>query len=272
MEEKTNQQLLQELNRLKRAQARIKRRSTFLLCIIAMLVLVTSTLAWFTLSNFANIRDINIKISTAPELYLDIENQGTEDLSLWKKTLTKEMVNQYLTSNGAPVMDDQLLDPVTTSDGIHFYSETGVARTAQDYAYLEFKVWFIATKEMWVHLSGSTVDINGQSATTTCTTTDTGVKADIVRAVRVSFEDEGSAAIWEPNREQSINGQNTFDVGASFSDSTRIFHLNKMEPKQITIRIWAEGNDPECDNDVQDANVSFDMLFGGSNENNESFE
>ena len=36
MEERTNQELLQELNKLKKAQARIKRRTTFLLSIIAM--------------------------------------------------------------------------------------------------------------------------------------------------------------------------------------------------------------------------------------------
>ena len=94
MEERTNQELLQELNKLKKAQARIKRRTTFLLSIIAMLVLITGTLAWFTLSNFASVNDINLKISTAPELYLDIENRGS-DISLWKKTLTNDMINAF---------------------------------------------------------------------------------------------------------------------------------------------------------------------------------
>lgn len=277
MEERTHEQLLQELNKLKRAQARVKRRTTFLLCIIAMLVLITSTLAWFTLSNFASIREINVKISTAPELYLDIENRGT-DVSLWKKTLTNEMVNTYLGSVSAPQINDQLLDPVTTSNGINFFSEAGSPRTANNSSYLEFKVWFIATKEMWVHLSGRQVEIvdNNAGTTTTATsavtTTETGIKADVVKAVRVSFEDDGSAAIWEPNREAAVNGQTTFDVGENFSGDTRLFHLDTLTPKQITIRIWAEGNDPECDNDVQSANVTFEMLFGGTGEDNNSFE
>lgn len=68
MEEKNRQELLQELNKLKKAQVRIKRKFTFLLSIIAMLVLVTATLAWFTLSNFASVNEINLKISTAPQL------------------------------------------------------------------------------------------------------------------------------------------------------------------------------------------------------------
>ena len=272
MEERTNEQLLQELNRLKRAQARVKRRTTFLLCIIAMLVLVTSTLAWFTLSNFADIRDIEIRISTAPELYLDIVNQGTDDLTLWKKTLTKEMIDSALTSAGAPRLDDQLLDPVTTSDGISFFSEAGSGRNANDTSYVEFKVWFVATKEMWVHLSGQTVTVGDHQSTTEATTSDTGAKADIVKAIRLSFEDAGSAVIWEPNKDVPVNNQTTFDVFDGYSSDTRIFHLDTMVPKQITIRMWAEGNDPECDNDVQDANLLVNLLFGGTNEDNSAFE
>lgn len=277
MEERTNQELLLELNKLKRAQARIKRRTTFLLSIIAMLVLITSTLAWFTLSNFASINNIDLKISTAPELYIDIENRGTEDLTLWKKTLTNEMVNSYLTSVGSRAFDDQVIDPVTTSDGIRFFNESGTSRDANDNSYLEFKVWFLSTTEMYVHLSGQTIEITQPdgsvvTASTSCTTTETGLKANVTKAMRVSFEDDGVTAIWEPNKDTPVAGQNTFDVSDSFNDSTRIFHLNAMEPKQITIRLWIEGEDPECNNDVQDANVTIAMLFGGSDSGNSSFE
>ena len=267
MEEKTLQELQQELTKLKKAQARIKRKFTFLLSIIAMLVLITATLAWFTLSNFASVNEINLKISTAPELYLDIENRGT-DTSLWKKTLTTDMVNTALRGQNAPTLDQQLLDPVTSSNGITFANQSGASRNSNDTSFVEFKVWFIATKEMWVHLSGQTVQVEGENATTACTTTETGNKADVVRAVRVSYEDSGSAAIWEPNKGSAVAGQTTFDVGQTFSNETRLFHLDTLSPKQITFRIWAEGNDPECDNDVQNANVTFQMLFGGTDENN----
>ncbi len=271
MEEKTNQELLQELNRLTKAQARIKRRTTFLLSIIAMLVLITGTMAWFTLSNFASVNDINLKISTAPQLYLDIENRGT-DISLWKKVLTNDMINTYLASVNAPRIDQQLLDPVTSSNGITMTSRSGSARTANNNSYMEFKVWFIATEDMWVHLSGQNVLVEDKSATTSVTTTETGSKADVVRSIRVSYEDAGSAAIYEPNKGSAVAGQNTFDVSQNFSNDTRLFHLDKLTPKQVTIRIWAEGEDPECDDDVQDANLTIEMLFAGTDDNNSSFE
>lgn len=270
MEDKTLQELQQELTKLKKAQARIKRKFTFMLSVIAMLVLITATMAWFTLSNFAAVSDINLKISTAPQLYLDIENRGT-DVSLWKKTLTNEMINTALKSQNAPTLDQQLLDPVTTTNGIAFTNRTGSTRTANDTTFVEFKVWFIATADMWVHLSGQTVQVEGKDATTSCKTTETGAKADVVKAVRVSYEDSGSAAIWEPNKGTAVNGQTTFDVSQSFSNDTRLFKLQKLTPKQITLRLWAEGNDPECDDDVQDANLTITMLFGGTDDNNAEF-
>ena len=274
--EKSTQQMLTELNNelksLKKAQARIKRRTTFLLSVIAMLVLITSTLAWFTLSNFAAVNDITLNISTAPQLYVDIENRGTADLSLWKKTITNEMVNTYLSSVSAPALNEQLLDPVTTRDGIAFYSQGGAARNANSTSYVEFKLWFLATKEMYVHLSGQSVEVDGKTATTSVTTTETGAKADVVKALRVSFEDSGSAAIYEPNKGSAVAGQTTFDVSNSFSNDDRVFHLDAMTPKQITVRIWIEGEDPECDDDIQAANVDLQMLFGGTDSSNSSFE
>ena len=272
MEERTHQELMKELNQLKKAQARIKRRTTFLLSIIAMLVLITGTLAWFTLSNFASVNEMTLQISTAPQLYLDIENRGT-DVSLWKKTLTNEMINSYLTSVNAPTMDKQLLDPVTSSDGITLKNRSGVTREANKDTYLEFKVWFIATKEMWVHLSGQTAEVDGKNATTKVTTTETGLKADIVRAIRVSYEDPGtSSSIFEPNKGSAVAGQTTFDVSTTFSNDTRIFHLEKLTPKQITIRVWLEGEDPEGDDDVQNSKVTIEMLFAGTDDSNASLE
>ena len=271
MEERTNQELIQELNRLTKAQARVKRRTTILLSIIAMLVLITGTLAWFTLSNFASVNEMKLKISTAPELFLDIENRGT-DVKLWKKVLTNDMINSYLASVNAPRIDQQLLDPSTSSDGIVLKTRSGSTRKANDDTYLEFKVWFIATKEMWVHLSGDNVLVDNKSATTAVTTTETGSKADIVRSLRISVEDAGKAAIYEPNKGTPVAGQTTFDVGKNFSNDTRLFHLDQLTPKQVTFRVWAEGEDPECDNDVQSANVTVEMLFGGSDESNSSFE
>ncbi|MBR2714735.1 MAG: hypothetical protein IKB73_00820 [Ruminococcus sp.] len=264
------QQLLLEIEKLNKAQARIKRRTTFMLCIIALLVLVTSTLAWFTLNSFASVENIQMDITTGVDLRVDMENHGS-DIELYKKTITAEMINSYLTSNGKDTMDKLLLDPVTTRDGIKFESEQGANREANENTFLEFECYFIASKDMWVHLSSD--DAPDDMEGTSVTTKETGLKAEIVQAVRVSFEEGGSAAIYEPNRTSPVNGQTTFDLTKpmTYTNDTRLFHLNELEPVKVTIRLWAEGNDPQCDNDVQASNVDVNLLFSGTDENNTPF-
>lgn len=268
--DKTQQQLLLEIEKLNKAQVRIKRKTTFMLGIIALLVLVTSTLAWFTLNSFASVENIQMDITTGVDLRVDMENHGS-DIDLYKKEITNEMINSYLSSNDKDTLADQLLDPVTTKDGISFQSESGSTRTANENSYLEFECYFIASKDMWVHLSSQ--DSTGENEGTSVTTTETGLKADIVEAVRVSFEQGNSAAIYEPNKTTAVNGQTTFDLQTpmAYSNDTRLFHLNELEPLKVTIRLWAEGNDPQCDDDVQSANITFNLLFSGTDEDNVPF-
>lgn len=268
--DKNQQQLLLEIEKLNKAQVRIKRKTTFMLCIIALLVLITSTMAWFTLNSFSSVENLQLDITTGVDLRVDMENHGS-DIELYKKEITNEMINGYLTSKSKDTIANQLLDPVTTRNGISFESEKGSNRVANEDTYLEFECYFIASKDMWVHLSSD--DSNNMEGTSV-TTTETGLKADIVQSVRVSFEDSGSAAIYEPHRTTPVNGQTTFDLQTPmvYSNDTRLFHLNELEPKKITIRLWAEGNDPQCDNDVQSANITFNLLFSGTDENNVAFD
>ena len=270
--DKNQQQLLLEIEKLNKAQVRIKRKTTILLCIIAFLVLITSTLAWFTLNSFASVENIQMDITTGVELRVDMENHGS-DIELYKKTITNEMINSYLRTHGDYTLADQMLDPVTTSNGIAFESERGALREAGKDSFLEFECYFIASKDMWVHLSSD--DANDMEGTSV-TTTETGLKAEVVQAVRVGFEEDGAtpAAIYEPNKSGSaVNGQTTFDLSTpmAYSNGTRLFHLNELEPKKVTIRLWAEGNDPQCDDDVQRSNVTIRLLFSGTDEENVPF-
>ncbi|MBE6824048.1 MAG: hypothetical protein E7513_01745 [Ruminococcaceae bacterium] len=269
MDKMEQQQLLLEIEKLNKAQVRIKRKTTFMLCVIALLVLITSTMAWFTLNSFASVENIQMDITTGVDLRVDMENHGS-DIELYKKEITNEMINSYLSSKSKDALAQQLLDPVTTRDGISFSSENGSARNANEDTFLEFECYFIASKDMWVHLSSD--DANDMEGTLV-STTESGLKAEIVQALRLSFEDSGSAAIYEPNKTTAVNGQTTFDLQTPmvYSNDTRLFHLDELQPKKVTIRLWAEGNDPQCDNDVQDANLTVRLLFSGTDENNVSF-
>lgn len=271
--DKKQQQLLLEIEKLNKAQVRIKRKTTFMLGAIALLVLVTATMAWFTLNSFATVENIQMDITTGVDLRVDMVNHGAgeENFKQFKKEITNEMINGYLTDNNFDVLADQLLDPVTTRNGESFEGESGTPRTPNETSYLEFECYFVASRDMWVHLSSE--DANGFEGTSV-TTTETGLKAEIIQAVRVSFDAENSdtTAIFEPNKSGSaVNGQTTFNIPPNHVNATRLFYLEQYQPVKVTIRIWAEGNDPQCDDDVQSANLDINLLFSGTDDTNTPF-
>lgn len=269
----TQQKLIREINRLNKMQSRVKRKTTLLVAIIAILILVTGTMAWFTLNSFSSIENLTMEITTGVDLRVDIENHGN-DIKQYKKVITNAMVNQYLASQSGSdkSLTNLRLDPLTTPNGMPpFKLEKGATKEANSTSYLEYKVWFIASRDMWVHLSSDTATVEGTTTgTTKVSTSSTGAQANIVRAVRISYEADGNAVIYEPNKGSAVAGQTTFDVPTpmSYSNDTRLFHLNELEPKLVTIRVWAEGNDPECNDDVQQANLQVEMLFSGTDDNN----
>lgn len=271
--DKNQQQLLLEIEKLNKAQLRIKRKTTIMLAIIALLVLITATMAWFTLNSFASIENIQMDITTGVDLRVDMVNHGPgiENFELFKKTITAEMIDEYLVSLDKEVLADQLLDPVTTRDGITFVNENGTRRNPNETSYIEFECYFVASRDMWVHLGSDPA--NGFDGTSV-TTTEVGTKAEIVQAMRVSFQKEGDAAvIYEPNKGIPVNNQTTFDIPRPMvhSNNTRLFWLEQYEPVKVTIRVWADGEDPQCDDDVQASNVDIHLLFSGTDESNVPF-
>lgn len=230
--------------------------------------MVSSTLAWFSVNTFVGVDTLDLHISLAPQLKVAMHDYGT-DLSKYTKVITNEMINEYLAEYNT-TLDDIILDPVTTTAGVQMTNRTGTVRQPNNRTYLEFECYFIATEDMWVHLTSENV-LDEMDNGTRVTTTETGAKADVVNCMRVSFADnDTSASIYEPNKGTPVNGQSTFDVSTpmSYSDGTRLFHLKQLTPTKITMRFWIEGNDPQCDDDVQDAQVTIQLAFVGTDDSN----
>lgn len=270
--QRQNDLLKREIAQLKIERKRIKQTRTRLslfLLILLLLSMVTTTFAWFTISSLSAVHNMEITIGTGVQLLISDENHG-EDLSLYTNEVTNEEINRQLSAYSTN-LDNILLDPLTTSDGVRFYTERGNEKTANNESFLEFDLFFIATEDMWVHLTSDESEA-GLDNGTKVFTTDTGAKADIINCTRVSFTDTeaGSTVIYEPNKGTPVANQSTFDLPTpmGFSNSTRLFQLEALKPKMITVRIWIEGEDPECDNDVQSANLQVQFNFEGTDENN----
>ena len=107
---------------------------------------------------------------------------------------------------------------------------------------------------------------------TKVTSTSPAPKNDVVNCTRVSYTTESNGtATYEHNKGGAVTRLSTFDLPSGsmvYSDSTRLFHLDEMSPKKVTIRLWVEGEDPECDDDVQEADLRVQMSFVGTDNNN----
>lgn len=246
-----------------------RKRLIVFIALITLLSMTTATVAWFTVNTFAGVDNLDIKISMSAQLKVAMEDYGT-DLERYTKVITNEMVDSYLQKQGTS-LEEIMLDPVTTTNGTRFTNQRGTEKEANNRSYLEFECYFIATEDMWVHLTTESADDNEDSGTKV-TTTSTGPKADVVNCARVDFSTEkNGTAIYEPNRGTPVNGQSTFDLPSGtmqYSDNTRLFHLEQLTPTKATIRIWIDGEDPECDDDVQDAQLGVQLSFVGCDENN----
>lgn len=246
-----------------------RKRLIFFVALITLLSMTTSTVAWFSINTFAGVDNLDIKISMSAQLKVAMEDYGT-DLERYGKVITNEMIDSYL-GRFDTSLEDTVLDPVTTTDGTRFTNQRGAEREPNNRSYLEFECYFIATEDMWVHLTTESTE-QGNDDGTKVTTTSTGPQADVVNCTRVDFSTEQSGtAIYEPNKSTPVNGQVTFDLPAGemqYTDSTRIFHLEQLTPTKVTIRLWVDGEDPQCDDDVQDAQLGVQLGFIGCDENN----
>ncbi|MBE6737618.1 MAG: hypothetical protein E7566_03050 [Ruminococcaceae bacterium] len=269
--QRQNEMLKKEIAQLKIERQRIKqtrtRLSVFLL-ILLLISMVTTTFAWFTISSISSVHNMEITIGTGVQLLISDENHG-DVLAEYTNAVTEVEINKQLAVYDTS-MDDMELDPLTSSDGVNLFTEHGnIPVEANKNTFLEFELFFIATEDMWVHLTPNESEPGAEDGTMVFTSS-TGVQADIVNCVRVSFTDEeaGTTVIYEPNKGTMVADQNTFDLTGNFSNATRLFHLDPLSPKNITVRIWIEGEDPQCDDDVQKANLQMQFNFEGTDENN----
>lgn len=258
---------------IEKLKKRMKLKTTIMIMIIALLAVCTGTLAWFTLNTFSAVNDLEMTIGTGAQLLVSTEDHGT-DLSKYVKEITNEMINDYLKkslNDNEAGIDKIVLDPSTSDKGIDILTRGGKKREANTGGYLEFPIYFIGTKDMYVHLTSDNTATNKNDGSHV-STTETGVKADVINCPRISFEENGSTRIWEPNQGAAVAGQSTFDLPnpMSYTNNTRLFHLDAMKPKKIMIRLWVEGEDPQCDDDVQNAQLTVALCFMGTDENNEA--
>lgn len=258
------QKALAEKEIMDKVNVRVRRKTSLVLLFISFMSLVLVTFAWFTISTLANVEKLDMTIGTAPDLRISTENHGS-NFKQYVKTVTGAMIDKELTDRFDTTMKDQVLDPVTSSNGRAFKSRSGREMERNKNTFLEFDLYLISTKDLTVHITND-ADNENRIKGTQVSTKETGDKADIVKAVRFSFTNEdGRTIIYEPNKGSAVAGQTTFDLSRpmTYSDSNKVCDLKKLTPQKVTVRVWFEGEDPECVNKIQESTMEAILTFGG---------
>lgn len=270
----TELQTVEELNaELATLRARVKYKTSLSIFIIALMVMITTTLAWFTVSGLAGTDGLDMNCTTGSELRIATSNLGN-DINAYEKEVTADMINAQLTANNYKVLNDIKLEPLSTRNassdiGTRLFLENGTERTAEgptNGEYLLMNLWLISGNSVDVYLTDKESETGANDGTKiTSAASNTTAQADVVRTARISFAPEGeSTKIYEVEQRGAASNQtNAFWNISENSDSNKICSLEANTPKQITVRVWIEGEDPLCVNAVQQAGFSVQLMFEG---------
>lgn len=253
---------------------------TLCLCIA---LLGTATYAWFTVSNTPRVTNLALIAGTSGNLKIADYEQGPYGDVL------------DLSTGSGGNMRDVVLNPTTTQNGRDFYSPvytetrvTGVediSASELNTNYVYEKVFYLRaetentsrsrTRRFDVYFAGTHSDggtyINNA-----------GGDSSAACAVRISFTlADGTTVIYEPNSDVHVNGvsasnnlasgyggyttlqqsSNRRFAGSSDNNSQRLFTVTENTPMQVTMRVWIEGTDQDCINDISASEIIGQIQF-----------
>lgn len=254
-------------------RTRVKFKTSLMIFIIALLVMVTATLAWFTVSGLAGTDGLDLNCTTGSDLRIATSNRGN-DINAYERKITSEMVDAQLKQNSYKPLADIKLAPLSTRNassniGTRLFLQNGTEMTEngpKNGNYLLFNVWLISSSDTTVYLSDKESESGAADGTKiTSAKTNTGSQGDVVKAARISFEPAGEGTrIYEvESRPYASNQTNAFSSISGQTDANKLCTLSANTPKQVTIRVWIEGEDPLCVDRIQSSSFSIQLMFEG---------
>ncbi len=226
--------------------------NTLLVILIALVAMTAVTYAWFTISDNARLSMMRMDVTTGPSLRMDVVPHST--FEEYKKTLTFEEIAAKIRSDTGVDIASVPIEPVTTRDGVSFVFEDGSPASYRNGTYVEFTLHFMSVGDMYVHLT-STSSKNADDGTRVWSDTN----ARLAEAMRLSFTKDGRTFVYDPG---------SMDI-AGMTDENTVFFIPDATNIPVTVRIWIEGTDPVCTNELKGSEYSIQMRFEGSDENNQ---
>ena len=223
---------------------------SILVFLLALVSITATSYAWFSLSKNTRVHSMSLEITTGYKLRIDTEAHSSID-DYYRDLQGTHIVN---------LSKNTQLAPVTSNDGVSFFTEDGIGTNDTIGTYLEVPLHFRSLDAMNIHLSTKPL------RTTANPTLVSGTNG-IEKAIRISFTTNDSTKIYEPYGVSA----NTFSLENSdemvYNKSNALFYIEKDVDLPVTMRIWLEGNDPDCTDVLRNALYDIQLCFVGTDEN-----
>lgn len=238
---------------------------TIILFLLAVVSLTAATAAWFTIADHSKVQSMGLDIYSGASLRFDLVPHDT--LEEYTKTLEFEEIASYVLQHEGTDWKNNPLEPVTTKNCTVFTSEKGKRIDAKSGSYLEFTLHFMAAEDMVVHL---TSENSKDKEDGTRVLSDSG---GLVEAMRISFTSEQGTSVYDPgDGEDPLDGINTFTLPSAdkmvYNDSNALFSLKAYQNLPVKVRVWLEGTDKACTDELRGTEYSIRLRFEGTDEDN----
>ena len=99
-------------------------------------------------------------------------------------------------------------------------------------------------------------------------------KERLPESMRISFTADGKTVIYDPGAGDfaTVDGEiKTFGIertdDAVYNDNSILFPLVGYVDKPVTVRVWMEGTDPACTDELRGVDFAIRLRFEGTDEN-----
>lgn len=286
-------QKLKERIKALNASQKKKFKMALIMSLLCVVMLSGATYAWFTISNTAKVNNLEITVISEGKLLIgadaNVIRDNKSEHSL--KISTQKALKLYpcTTTTDGKVMRKPIYtasDVVTGTDSI---ATTGSPVAERERFYYEETIWLGINEAAEVNNKyaitlakknnniGSYVNVKGTGA------------SHPEYCIRISFTiNQGTAdektVIYEPNADVHITGTkatdnsnagctNTFkqnNAGTFINqsgtvyytgDSSELFEITANQPTPVVVRIWFEGTDTDCVNEIQNGSIEGMFTF-----------
>lgn len=272
-----------------------KIRGMVMMVLICVLMLSAATYAWFTLSNTAKISNMTMTVGEATGLQIAEDNGAVPADGDWTGTITgKTFLGKLLpatTSNGISIHAPNYNDAGAVESTTETLKKLTAASTATDEGYWIEESFYLKalgkdgeTTNIKL-VNGENIGDNGiwnesNSANYNGTYVLSKPSGTILpgAAVRISFQVDGAASttVFEPNSDyataatqvatdsrsnKSVISSTVTETMAGICSDTNILTLTNNTPTKIIMRMWIEGGDPQCGNEIAAKDIITQLKF-----------